>query len=87
VKALVSGEYSKKIVCWTVQRSKEGQKYAEQRKARKEKLLKYVQQASKVVCPKNMPTAREIQVYVELVLDQQMTLDEVEEELKERGGK
>jgi len=85
VKSLVSGEYSKKIVCWTIQRSKEGQKYAETRKARKEKLLKYVQQAAKVVCPNNMPKAREIQIYVELVLDQQMSLDEVEEELKERA--
>ena len=85
VKALVSGEYSKKIVCWTIQRSKEGQKYAETRKARKEKLLKYVQQAAKVVCPNNMPKAREVQIYVELVLDQQMSLDEVEEELKERA--
>jgi len=85
VRDLCSGQYSKKMACWTVQRSKEAVKYAEVKKAKRAKLLNYVNNAAKIVCPKNMPKAAEVAMLVELVLDKEMTLDEVESDLAARA--
>jgi len=85
VRDLCSGQYSKKMACWTVQRSKEAVKYAEVKKAKRTKLVNYVTKAAKIVCPKNMPKPQEIALLVELVLDQEMTLDDVESDLAARA--
>jgi len=85
VRDLCSGQYSKKMACWTVQRSKEAVKYAEVKKAKRAKLMTYVTKAAKIVCPKNMPKQAEMALLVELVLDQDMTLDEVEADLAARA--
>jgi len=85
VRDLCSGQYSKKMACWTVQRSKEAIKYAEEKKTKRAKLIAYANKAAKIVCPKNLPTAQEVAVLVELVLDQEMTLDELESDLAARA--
>jgi len=85
VRDLARGQYSKKMVCWTIQRSKEALKYKEVKDAKRAKLIPYVNKAAKIVCPKNMPTAKEVAVLVEQVLDQEKTLDEVEAELAARA--
>jgi len=85
VRDLCSGQFSKKMACWTVQRSKEAIKYAEEKKAKRAKLINYVNKAAKIVCPKNMPKPNEVAMLVELVLDQEMTLDEVEADLAARA--
>jgi len=85
VRDLSNGQYSKKMVCWTIQRSKEALKYAEVKKAKRAKLVTYLTKAAKIVCPKNMPKAAELAALAEDVLDQQKTLDEVEAELAARG--
>ena len=85
VRELVSGNYSRKMACWTVQRSKEAIKYAEVKKAKRAKLVDYLGKAAKIVCPKHMPTQAEIAALVEQILDQEKTLDEVEAELAARA--
>jgi len=85
VRDLCSGQYSKKMACWTVQRSKEAVKYAEVKKGKRTKIVNYITKAAKIVCPKNMPSSSEIALLAELVLDQEITLDDVESDLALRA--
>ena len=85
VRELVSGNYSKKMACWTVQRSKEAIRYAEVKKTKRAKLTDYIAKAARIVCPKHLPSQAEVAALVEQVLDQEKTLDEVEAELAARA--